>query len=385
MPLKNQFAGEANINMHNFPSFSKKALDLEAKIGHGQTPTTGGRKNSLPPNWKVKDRITFIDNDGSTIELENDFLAGVGSEAGSVEVLGGGIVTASVQKGKATCRRRGGSRSRSQVDPNASPWEKAGLPEDVWRDRYTRQACIRCGQYGHNQFKCRNKKVTEKIPPRMGYEVVFRHLKHALTHYEVLKLPDPDKPFIVTTDVSQYGIGAVLAQQEGPKLRPIEYMSKKMPSWKLAKSTYVKELYAIYKALTHWRHYLLGRFFIVRTDHHTLKWMRTQPMLFDALKCWIEVVEQYDFEPQYLKGEYNKVVDALSALSRRPDFSTALITAFGLADDVARSLVEAYREDQFMAEIIRRLEAKDKVTSDEFELVNGLLFLEKAGNKRLCT
>ncbi|GBG77243.1 hypothetical protein CBR_g23571 [Chara braunii] len=212
-------------------------------------------------------------------------------------------------------------------------------------------------------------------------EAAFRHLKHALTHYEVLKRPDPDKPFIVTTDASQYGIGAVLAQQEGPKLRPVEYMSKKMPSQKLAKSTYEKELYAVYKALTHWRHYLLGRFFILRTDHQTLRWMRTQPVLSDALKCWIEVIEQYDFDPQYLKGEYNKVADALSC---RPDFSSALITEFDLTDDVTQSLVEAYRQDQFMSKIIRRLEAKDKKTSAEFELVNGLLFLEKAGNKRLC-
>ncbi|GBG89965.1 hypothetical protein CBR_g50055 [Chara braunii] len=122
-------------------------------------------------------------------------------------------------------------------------------------------------------------------------EAAFRHLKHALTHYEVLKLPDPDKPFIVTTDASQYGIGVVLAQQEGKKLRPVEYMSKKMPSQKLAKSTYEKELYAVYKALTHWRHYLLGRFFILKTDHQTLRWMRTQPVLSDALKRWIEVIE----------------------------------------------------------------------------------------------
>ncbi|GBG70309.1 hypothetical protein CBR_g6436 [Chara braunii] len=212
-------------------------------------------------------------------------------------------------------------------------------------------------------------------------EAAFRHLKHALMHYEVLKLPDPDKPFIVTTDASQYGIGAVLAQQEGPKLRPVEYVSKKMPSQKLAKSTYEKELYAVYKALTHWRHYLLGRFFILRTDHQILRWMRTQPVLSDALKRWIEVIEQYDFDPQYLKGEYNKVVDALS---RRPDFSGALITEFDLTDEVTQSLVEAYRQDQFMSEIIRRLEAKDKKTSAEFELVNGLLFLEKAGNKCLC-
>ncbi|GBG65032.1 hypothetical protein CBR_g49102 [Chara braunii] len=211
-------------------------------------------------------------------------------------------------------------------------------------------------------------------------EAAFRHLKHALTHYEVLKLPDPDKPFIVTTDASQYGIGAVLVQQEGPKLRPVEYLSKKMPSQKLAKSTYEKELYAVFKALTHWRHYLLERFFILRTDHQTLRWMRTQPVLSDALKRWIEVIERYDFDPQYIKGEYNKVADALS---RRPDFSGALITEYDLTDDVTRSLVEAYREEQFMSEIIPRLEAKDKQTSAEFELVNGLLFLEKEGNKRL--
>ncbi|GBG91571.1 hypothetical protein CBR_g52605 [Chara braunii] len=212
-------------------------------------------------------------------------------------------------------------------------------------------------------------------------EAAFRHLKHALTHYKVLKLPDPDKPFIVTTDASQYGIGAVLAQQEGPKLRPVEYMSNKMSSQKLAKSTYEKELYAVYKALTHWRHYLLGRFFILRTDHQTLRWMRTQSVLSDALKRWIEVIEQYDFDPQYLKGEYNKVVDALS---HKPDFSGALITEFDLTDNVTQSLVEAYHEDQFTSEIIRRLQAKDKKNSAEFELVNGLLFLEKAGNKRLC-
>ncbi|GBG70698.1 hypothetical protein CBR_g7997 [Chara braunii] len=212
-------------------------------------------------------------------------------------------------------------------------------------------------------------------------KAAFRNLKHVLTHYEVLKLPDPDKPFIVTTDASQYGIGAVLTQQEGPKLRPVEYMSKKMSSLKLAKSTYEKELYAVYKTFTHWRHYLLGKFFILRTDHQTLRWMRTQPVLSDALKHWIEVIEQYDFDPQYLQGEYNKVADALSC---RPDFSGALITEFDLTDNVTKSLVEAFRKDQFMSEIIRRLEAKDKKTSAEFELVNGLLFLEKAGSKRLC-
>ncbi|GBG89028.1 hypothetical protein CBR_g48637 [Chara braunii] len=170
-PLRNQLAKEANINMHNFPSFNKVALDLEAKIGHGQSPTTDGRKKTLPPNWKAKGRIMFVDNDGSTIELDGNIQEGVGEEAGGETSEGGVVAAVTQQKGKGTGRRPRGSRSKSQTDPNAPPWEKAGLSEDVWRDRWARQACIKCGQYGHSMYKCRNRKVTEKIPPTMGLAI----------------------------------------------------------------------------------------------------------------------------------------------------------------------------------------------------------------------
>ncbi|GBG92290.1 hypothetical protein CBR_g55059 [Chara braunii] len=199
-------------------------------------------------------------------------------------------------------------------------------------------------------------------------------------NHEVLMVPDPQKPFIVTTDASQYGIGAVLAQQDGKKLRPIEYMSKKMPSKKLAKSTYERELYALYKALVHWRHLLLGRFFYLRTDHHTLKWIKTQPALSDALRRWIEVIDQYDFKLEYLKGEYNKVADALS---RRADYLGALVSDFGVSDEVTQSLVGAYQEDPVTMDIMLKLQAKDKATESEFVMVDGLLYLDKAGIKRL--
>ncbi|GBG63465.1 hypothetical protein CBR_g38083 [Chara braunii] len=196
-------------------------------------------------------------------------------------------------------------------------------------------------------------------------EAPFKKLKYALTHYEVLKLADPEHPFVVTIDASQYGIGAVLAQKEGKKFRPIEYMSKKMTSQKLAKSTYEHELYALYRALVNWRYYLLDRFFYVRSDHETLHWIKTQPVLSDALKRWIQVIDMYDYQFDPIKGEYNKVADALS---RRVDYLGALVTEFGISDELTRSLVEAYREDPVLSEIIRKLEAKDKATSDEFVL-----------------
>ncbi|GBG78424.1 hypothetical protein CBR_g26453 [Chara braunii] len=96
--IETQLASEAITTVHNFPSFSKKALDLEAKTGHGHQPTTNGGKKTRSPNWKAKGHIMFVDNDGTTIEFDDDFQMGVGSESGSAEASGGGAVAASVQK-----------------------------------------------------------------------------------------------------------------------------------------------------------------------------------------------------------------------------------------------------------------------------------------------
>ncbi|GBG65021.1 hypothetical protein CBR_g49090 [Chara braunii] len=213
-------------------------------------------------------------------------------------------------------------------------------------------------------------------------EGAFKKLKYALMNHEVLMVPDPQKPFIVTTDASQFGIGAVLAQQDGKKLRPIEYMSKKMPSKKLAKSTYERELYALYKALVHWRHFLLGRFFYLRIDHQTLKWIKTHPALSDALKRWIEVIEQYDFKLEYLKGEYNKVADALS---RRADCLGVLVSDFGVSNEVTQSLVGAYQEDLVTMDFIRKLQAKDKATERSSVSMDFMdtLVTSKSGKRRI--
>ncbi|GBG71139.1 hypothetical protein CBR_g8441 [Chara braunii] len=104
----------------------------------------------------------------------------------------------------------------------------------------------------------------------------FEALKEALVSHPVLRIADPKLTFVVTTDASLYGIGAVLQQDDGDGLRPLEYYSKRMPNHKVAASTYMRELYALSEALDHWKHYLLGRHFKVFSDHETLKWIQTQ-------------------------------------------------------------------------------------------------------------
>ncbi|GBG81334.1 hypothetical protein CBR_g32008 [Chara braunii] len=96
--------------------------------------------------------------------------------------------------------------------------------------------------------------LTKKDTPflwSLHCQLTFTRLKKALTRAPVLKLPDPTLPFILTTDASQYGIGAVLEQDDGNGLRPVEFTSKKIKTQKLQDSTYEKKLYALVCALKH--------------------------------------------------------------------------------------------------------------------------------------
>ncbi|GKA86981.1 ty3-gypsy retrotransposon protein [Tanacetum coccineum] len=100
----------------------------------------------------------------------------------------------------------------------------------------------------------------------------FKALKQQLSTTPVLGLPDFEKTFTVETDASGDGIGAVLLQNN----KPICYFSRKLgPRMRLA-ATYQKELFAIVEAVFKWRQYLLGRRFIIRTDHKSIKELMQQ-------------------------------------------------------------------------------------------------------------
>lgn len=78
----------------------------------------------------------------------------------------------------------------------------------------------------------------------------------------VLAMPDFTQPFIIETDVSEYGLGTVRLQGQ----RPIAFYSHTLGSQACLKALYEKELLAIVFAVTKWRPYLLGRRFVVQTN-----------------------------------------------------------------------------------------------------------------------
>jgi hypothetical protein len=98
----------------------------------------------------------------------------------------------------------------------------------------------------------------------------FDLLKLILVEFPILQFPDFQQPFIVTTDSSGYGIGAVLSQGVVGKDKPIAYASRALNSAELNYSTVEKECLATVWACKHFRPYLLGRKFQILTDHRGL-------------------------------------------------------------------------------------------------------------------
>jgi hypothetical protein len=102
----------------------------------------------------------------------------------------------------------------------------------------------------------------------------FEEIKAAIISELVLVLPRDKGKFKVETDASNFGIGAILSQQQDGFWHPIAFMSKTLTEAERNYKIYDKELLAIIKALRTWRQYLLDakEQFEICTDHENLKY-----------------------------------------------------------------------------------------------------------------
>ena len=145
----------------------------------------------------------------------------------------------------------------------------------------------------------------------------FDTLKTAMTTTLVLAMPNFSLPFVIETDASVSALGAVLLQEQ----HPIAFFSKALGPRASTKSIYEKELMAIVFAIIKWKHYLLGRKIIVKTDQRSLKFIQEQREIGTDYQKWVLKLMGYDFDILFNPGASYKVVDAFSCI---PDAQTVV-------------------------------------------------------------
>ena len=164
-------------------------------------------------------------------------------------------------------------------------------------------------------------------------QLAFNHLKQKLTEAPVLAYPQfgpAAEQFILQTDASANGIGAVL-EQGG---RVVGYASRTLSSAEKNYSVIQRECLAVIFALKQFRHYLLGCKFSLLTDHAPLQWLSSQKME-GLLARWALAFQEYNFTIVYRKGSENQNADALSRqFEHWDDQSAATLVTPPLTEDL---------------------------------------------------
>lgn len=147
----------------------------------------------------------------------------------------------------------------------------------------------------------------------------FNSLRSSLCESATLSFPDYSPmggPFILDTDASDSGIGAVLSQRDVNNIeKVIAYGSRSLNKAERNYCTTRKEMLALVYFIKQYRHFLLGRHFIVRTDHKSLIWLQNFRDPEGQVARWQETLQEYDFECLHRPGRQHQNADALS---RRP-------------------------------------------------------------------
>ena len=145
----------------------------------------------------------------------------------------------------------------------------------------------------------------------------FEELKRACMQSPVLAFTDYTKDFLLETDASKEGLGAVLSQkQEDGWFHPVAYGSWVLTTHEKNYHSTKLEFLALKWAITeHFKEYLLYQPFLVRTNNNPLTYIMSTPNLDATGHCWVSALAKYNFWLEYQKGQDNAAADALSQVT----------------------------------------------------------------------
>ena len=192
----------------------------------------------------------------------------------------------------------------------------------------------------------------------------FEALKQACMQSPVLAFTDYTKDFLLETDASKEGLGAVFSQkQEDGWFQLVAYgswvLTTHEKNYHLTKLEFLELKWAI---MEHFKEYLLYQPFLVRTDNNPLTYIMSTPNLDATGHCWVSALAKYDFRLEYQKGRDNAVADAWSRVTThlKPEAVQAILD--GSAVDASQ---RAERENPAIIENDQQLEQEVQVATGQ--------------------
>ena len=141
----------------------------------------------------------------------------------------------------------------------------------------------------------------------------FNKIREYLCTEPILAIFDPNGPIIIHTDASIEGVGATLKQpQKDETLKPVFYFSRKLnKSQKLKKAIFLETL-AVKEAILYWQYYLIGKEFIVYSDHKPLENLNIKNCNDPQMRELLNYISQFNVKIKYNPGLKNLEADSLS-------------------------------------------------------------------------
>ena len=142
----------------------------------------------------------------------------------------------------------------------------------------------------------------------------FRNLKIKLINAPILAHPDFSQSFILDVDACDQSIGGVISQVINEEERPVAFASRTLTKTERSYCVTRKEMLALVNFVKHFKHYLYGRKFLVRTDHSSLKWLMNFKNPEGQIARWIELLASYDMKVQHRPGRQHGNADGVSRI-----------------------------------------------------------------------
>lgn len=177
-------------------------------------------------------------------------------------------------------------------------------------------------------------------------QVSFDRIKEIISQRTLLNFPDFTKPFIIECDASSVALGAVLKQDDFPLMFCSRVLSKSEMNYSVTDREFLALVWAIKK----FRQYVYGHRFVVRVDHEPLIHLVKKPPGCARHARYINFLEDFDFQVDYINGSENVMADVMSRLvptdivSSNSPVSSTVTSRVIVPDDEIQNIIQEHHE-----------------------------------------